>query len=302
MAKYIGKFADIATLAAAVDQGSISRPFVALTEDNDKVVYGPKLDLAKVGDIAVYGVAEDQIYYIKQANYNTTDFPTADYVPIGVVCKNQLEEGLGYGLVKVMNLKYLDFAHPDTGSSSPLAIKCIYEYYPNARGVFHPYYENGSEPYGADPYGYDNSNYVIERITSPEDWMTAESLVDSDQDIYGMPYALAWRWKTLGTENGEWYIPSCGELSDIALNSDNLQKLNQAMTLVSGSQIVLSQDSTGLFTSTVVRVERWENYPVGRNLKHDWPITTRSSGFGYRQTSSNYARAITSLAITELKK
>lgn len=287
MEKHIGKFADVAALSAAVIQNAISRPFVALTEDNDKVVYGPKLDLAKVGDIAVYGVAEDQIYYIKQANYNTTDFPTADYVPIGVVCKDQdynvqLEE---CEPVQVMNLRWLNPSSPEEGSLSRVIFGC-------ARVVAssHPH-RVGSPQTDFDGKRY--SEFYWDFTSEPLDWRTANSLSGSESDSRGMPFVLAWRWKTPGTSNGDWYIPAVGEIVSIALDENKRSVLNNSFTMLGSSTF----DTAGFsYGQGFITSSAWSygngylfaiiNYSIGSNSSY----------------SNSAARAITSLTITELKK
>lgn len=287
MAKYIGKFADIAALQTAVEQDSISRPFVALTEDNDKVVYGPKLDLAKVGDIAVYGVAEDQIYYIKQSNYNTTDYPTADYVPIGVVCADQKQNIATFQNeeVRVMALKWLDNTSLTSGS--------------NSKKIFHGVQDASHHPHRistamakSDINGQSYSQFYLDRKTTQPDWKTAETLTAYYSEDGGMPYAVAWRWATPGTTNGDWYIPSAGEIYDVVTDSQLREKLNESL-LVCGGCIFDTARVSGigdLFTSSA------------ENNIYAKPIVANGSSFGGIFSSQNYSRAITFLPITELKK
>lgn len=294
MEKHIGKFADVAALSAAVEQNAISRPFVALTEDNDKVVYGPKVDLAEVGDIAVYGVAEDQIYYIKQANYNTTDFPTADYVPIGVVCRNQRQDLITFQNeeVRVMSLKWLDNNNPDIGSGSSVS---IIGYYYKSNYVPSIVYPSLNDTL-SDLNGKSNTESIWDITERPSDWKTADQLIGTNTRENGMPFALAWRWKTLGTSNGDWYIPASGELFDIFNNSENLQSLNTSMSMVGGSSLTFSQgDRQGVWTSSY-GIQRIDN--ANRNS----PSIMQSTQINYpHNTIGTPARAITSLTITELK-
>lgn len=285
MAKYIGKFADIAALQTAVEHGSISRPFVALTEDNDKVVYGPKLDLAKVGDIAVFGVAEDQIYYIKQANYNTTDFPAAAYVPIGVVCKDQsyrLSQGLPH-TVRIMNLKWLSNTSLDSGSDSRVAFSCLNTSYnhPNIISL-----ANVSQDLEGETY----SNYYIERKTNQPNWKTDETLSGDSSDSGGMPFAVAWRWKTPGTSNGDWYIPSAGEIYEIVTDSIARSIFNTGLNMVNGRPLDTSPHSVyGLFTSSFI-------------TPYSDVVNAYDDSFLKRKNATSYCRAICALYITELKK
>lgn len=289
MKKHIGKFADVAALSAAVVQNAISRPFVALTEDNDKVVYGPKLDLAKVGDIAVYGVAEDQIYYIKQANYNTTDFPTADYVPIGVVCRNQRQDIVTFQNedVRVMGLKWPNKNDPDNGAMSYDQGDTVLHY----ASEFTPYRAYSSlEDALSDMDGRANSQKVIEQITLPEDWKTMSTLTPSADRRYGYPYCLAWRYKTPGTEHGDWYIPAAGELRDVVEDSELFGLLNSSLVLVGGARYV----KTSTLYLYMPLTSSW--------VKGNQVITGSSTLSVAGPQISGFSRAICSLAITELKK
>ena len=240
MAKYIGTYPNVAAVTADLAAQNLSRPFVVLTQDNDRVLYGPKLDLAKVGDIAVYSVAADQIYYIKKANYNTTTYPTASYVPIGVVCKNQ-EQSVTTGVsedVKVMNLKWLSAGHPDSGEDTKPSYKNMMTSCTNLTNIIQ---SASVEAALITDIGRANNDSIIEQVTTPADWKTANTLTSSTDGSRGIPYVLAWRWHTAGTERGDWYIPSAYDLANLS-NSDNREILNESFTAVGGSLFDVTDD------------------------------------------------------------
>lgn len=94
MAKYIGTYATSGDVQTALNNQELSRPFIAYTTDNEKVIYGANADKAEVGDIVVYSVADDLLHYIKKADYNTTSYPAASYVPVGVVAITQVDDAV----------------------------------------------------------------------------------------------------------------------------------------------------------------------------------------------------------------
>ena len=124
MAKYIGTYATSGDVQTALDNQELNRPFIAYTTDNDKVIYGPTAGRAEVGDIVVYSVADDLLHYIKQADYNTTSYPAASYVPVGVVAIPQADDAIlgPTGEITFMGLNYLDASRPDTGVMSSTII------------------------------------------------------------------------------------------------------------------------------------------------------------------------------------
>lgn len=59
--------------------------------------------------------------------------------------------------------------------------------------------------------GVGNTAVLTELATSQSDWKTASTITNSGSAGYYPPACCCWRFHTAGTEQGQWYLPACGE-------------------------------------------------------------------------------------------
>lgn len=59
--------------------------------------------------------------------------------------------------------------------------------------------------------GVGNTKVLTDLATSQSDWKTATTITDSGNVGYYPAACCAWRFHTAGTEQGQWYLPACGE-------------------------------------------------------------------------------------------
>lgn len=236
MAKYIGTYASSGDVQTALDNQELSRPFIAYTTDNDKVYYGPAADKAEVGDIVVYSVADDLLHYIKQADYNTTSYPAADYVPVGVVAYPQYDDTIlgPTGEITFMGLAWLDPSRPDTG---------------NTGGGYHgetfmvpaidvPELTNYTSSGTAitDMDGKANTEIYLTYATGQTDWRTASAITVNGLSGIVPACELAWRYHTSGTVQGDWYIPAAGQIYGGIMSY--FVQINAGLSLANGAQFL----------------------------------------------------------------
>lgn len=230
MAKYIGTYASSGDVQTALDNQELSRPFIAYTTDNDKVYYGPAAEKAEVGDIVVYSVSDDLLHYIKQADYNTTSYPSASYVPVGVVAYPEADDAIlgPTGEITFMGVNWLSKASPDSGQPTYQGIEWGYSRF----GI--PELTNYSTSGTAitDMNGKANTEIVLNYATAQTDWKTASAITFADKAGYYPLFECAWRYHTSGTVQGDWYVPACGQLNYLQSNSDELTKLNAGFTAI----------------------------------------------------------------------
>lgn len=224
MAKYIGTYANSGDVQTALNNLELSRPFIAYTTDNDKVYYGPAADKAEVGDIVVYSVADDLLHYIKQADYNTTSYPVADYVPVGVVSMPQADDAIlgPSGEITFMGLNWISKTSPDSGTSRDEIMEWGYNNFDI------PELTNYSNTGTAitDMNGKANTEAVLQYATAQTDWRTASAITFVNEPGYYPAFECAWRYHTSGTLQGDWFVPACGQLYYILENK--LSLLNAA--------------------------------------------------------------------------
>lgn len=230
MAKYIGTYASSGDVQTALDNQELSRPFIAYTTDNDKVYYGPAADKAEVGDIVVYSVSDDLLHYIKQADYNTTSYPSASYVPVGVVAYPQADDMFSgpSGEITFMGVNWLSKTSPDSGQPTDQRIEWGYP------GLDIPEltnYENSGTAI-TDMNGKDNTEIVLNYATAQTDWRTASAITWTNAAGYYPLFECAWRYHTSGTVQGDWFVPACGQLNYLVSNSEELAKLNAGFTAI----------------------------------------------------------------------
>ena len=210
MAKYIGTYATSGDVQTALDNQELSRPFIAYTTDNEKVIYGPNADRAEAGDIVVYSVADDLLHYIKQADYNTTSYPAASYVPVGVVAYPQNDDAIlgPSGEITFMGLNWLDRYNPDNGRTSRVNAEWGYSNFdiPELTN----YTSSGAAI--TDMNGKANTQVVLNYATAQTDWRTASAITFANEAGYYPLFECVWRYHTSGTSQGDWFVPACGQV------------------------------------------------------------------------------------------
>lgn len=230
MAKYIGTYATSGDVQTALDNAELSRPFIAYTTDNDKVYYGPAAVKAEVGDIVVYSVSDDLLHYIKQADYNTTSYPSASYVPVGVVAYPETDDVITgpTGEITFMGLNWLSKISPDSGEPTEQRVEWGYDDFDI------PELTNYSNTGTAitDMNGKANTEAVLQYATAQTDWKTASAITFANEAGYYPVFECAWRYHTSGTIQGDWFVPACGQIYYLQSNTEELAKLNAGFTAI----------------------------------------------------------------------
>lgn len=253
MAKYIGTYATSGDVQTALDNLELSRPFIAYTTDNDKVYYGPAAEKAEVGDIVVYSVSDDLLHYIKQADYNTTSYPSASYVPVGVVAYPEQDSVFGpTGNITFMGVNWLSKTSPDSGKTTGELME--WGYWQKDIPELTNYSTSGTAI--TDMNGKANTEIVLNYATAQTDWRTASAITWNGAEGCYPLFECAWRYHTSGTSQGDWYVPACGQVYYLQSNSEELAKLNAGFTAIGAGSFNFNDNSKG--TSTEVKSsEAW---------------------------------------------
>jgi len=246
MAKYIGTYATSGDVQTALNNKELSRPFIAYTTDNKKVIYGHNADIAETGDIVVYSVADDLLHFIKQADYNTTSYPAAGYVPVGVVAMSQTDDVISgpTGEITFMGLNWLSKTSPDSGQPTEQAMEWGYSNFdiPELTN-----YETSGTAI-TDMNGKANTQAVLNYATAQTDWRTASAITFADEAGYYPVFECAWRYHTSGTVQGDWFVPACGQLYFLQNNDEELAKLNSGFRAIGAGLFVLQGKQRGTST------------------------------------------------------
>jgi hypothetical protein len=109
----------------------------------------------------------------------------------------------------------------------------------------------------SDLDGYGNTTILLTKATA-EDWKTVTTLTNPSSPTAStsagyQPAACAcWRYSTVGTEQGDWYLPACGEFGYVcarikaintAISKINAWKPNSAVSLTSDWYWTSTEDS-----------------------------------------------------------
>lgn len=254
MAKYIGTYASSGDVQTALDNSELSRPFIAYTTDNDKVYYGPAAEKAEVGDIVVYSVSDDLLHYIKQADYNTTSYPSASYVPVGVVAHPETDDVITgpTGEITFMGVNYLSKTSPDSGQPTDQGVEWGYN------GFDIPELTNYSNSGTAitDMNGKANTEIVLNYATAQTDWRTASAITWANEEGYYPFFECAWRYHTSGTSQGDWFIPAAGHFNYLITKTEELAKLNAGFTAIGADLFEFQGKDRGTSTE-ISRSSAW---------------------------------------------
>ena len=173
----------------------------------------------------VYGTGQAGVMSLAEMNYTTPDTGSSEYKGIywgGYDTDTSLPN---YNVVNLVNgtTAYYGYLPSDqfTGATS---LDGVSKYNNTSNNAPSPFNADGSrnEAYYTTAYstanalsdfdGVGNTTVLTELATSQSDWKTASTITNSDGAGYYPAACCAWRFHTTGTDQGQWYLPACGEL------------------------------------------------------------------------------------------
>lgn len=256
MAKYIGTYANSGDVQTALNEQELNRPFIAYTTDNGKVIFGAAAGGAEAGDIVVYSVADDLLHYIPQANYNTTNYPTASYVPVGVVAYPQDDDIFSgaSGDITFLALNWADGRFPDSGASYSAGIGNVDALRWGLSNVdisgLTNYATSGAAIEDLDGKANTEAVLAYAYASGITGWTTAATIPTNPSENDPFPiFEASWRYHTIGTVQGDWYVPAAGQYYKMLSNETIQMAVNSGLTLVGATAIdFTNRNTTGLST------------------------------------------------------
>ena len=133
----------------------------------------------------------------------------------------------------------------------------------------------------ADFDGIGNSQVLWGLATSQSDWKTASSITNNSSSGYYPAACCCWRYHTEGTQQGDWYLPACGELGYIMPPFNKINEAIDKMRTAYGSSVGVE-----LFTN----VTYWSSTEYSSDYAC-YVTTNKGSVCGSMDYSNYHARA-----------
>ena len=199
----------------------------------------------------VYGDGSCGVMSLKEMNYSTPDtgstsyqymywghygndisnLPNLDQVPVGNTSNGIPTSQTSYAIIPSDKFSGAQCAH-DTDA---YYYSSSYSYAPSpylTDGSRNPGYYQTTSPSSssnalADFDGKGNSEILQGLATAQSNWRTASTITNNSGDNYLPAACCCWRYHTEGTQQGDWYLPACGELGYIM---PPFNKINEAIT------------------------------------------------------------------------
>lgn len=219
------------------------------------------------------GSSTNRPMYIGQYRVNSgltqyTGFPTINNDSSGTIT------GFDTGHITLLACQYMDSS--STKESCLHDTNSFYSYSPGfylgpspylTSGMRNPKYYQTTSPsqstnYLSDYSGYENTQRLIELATSQSEWQSSSTITNNMSSGYSPAACCCYKFRTAGTQGGEWYLPSMGELGYIIARA---QVINDSIqTMVTNYANKGMNDEVGVTMST--------SYAL-------WSSTAKTSGY-----------------------
>jgi len=255
MAKYLTEFNTYADYQAA----TLNLPNVSLIKSTGKVYYKNLFAGASLGDILMWDNVNNKLVTTFGGNWDSTIYPIAQYEPIAinVYPASQASDGKS----RYMALKWASNTS-DTGSTSEVTLK---------------WGNSGANLTSKDKTAL-NGRENTDKALALADGTTANT-----QAAFAA-FAAVNRFRTNGTNQGDWYVPSQGELS---LYNTNFADIKAKITAI--------RDASSSIVSTVYAQQWTSTEKEGNNTTDTMCLYVAGGFYGYDRASDYAVRGMIAL-------
>lgn len=220
MSKHFSIFKTDSQYQSAKD--TLDFPHVSLIDTTGDLHYatytGQEVANAPFGSILMAEVATNKLFYIEYStDYNLTDYPLADFEPIAV-CIFDKESNANNQTV-FMAVQWADYAHLGIPQASAVNMSWGFNNVDLSSKVL------GIRDEGTNHISSIYINNAVKPLITKD--YSGSSITDTYSDGESTAFCSAWRFKTLGTQEGDWYFPS---YYDISKYKNNYATINNILT------------------------------------------------------------------------
>ena len=99
--------------------------------------------------------------------------------------------------------------------------------------------------------GVGNSAVLTDLATAQSDWKTADTITNGYSAGYHPAACCCWRFHTAGTNQGQWYLPACGEFGYVVNRISAINTtINKVLSVYSSVVAVAMRTSNGYWSSS----------------------------------------------------
>lgn len=212
----------------------------------------------------VYGTGQAGIMSLVEMDYNAPDTGSTSYQTMywGNFTRN----------TSIPNFDKVNLVNGTTNSWGRLpsdlftgatSLDGVSKYYDTSNNIPSPFNADGSrnEAYYTTTYstanalsdfdGVGNTKVLTDLATTQSDWKTATTIINNYSAGYHPAACCAWRFHTAGTDQGQWYLPACGELGYV-INRYNAinETINKVLSVYSSVAAVAMYNGGSYWSSS----------------------------------------------------
>ena len=283
-------------LADAVFYDSNSDSFVTMSPDEITSVidgYTPIGVVVIPASHDVYGDDTCGVMSLAEMNYSSPDTGSSSYK--GIYWGGEAETSLP-NLDKVNLVDGTTAYHgylPSDQFTGTISLDGVSKYGKTSNNIPSPYNADGSrnEAYYTTAYstanvlsdfdGVGNTTVLTDLATGQSDWKTATTITNSSGAGYYPAACCCWRFHTAGTDQGQWYLPACGEMGYV---------MNRISAINTTINKVLSAYSSVVAVAVHTSRHYWSSSEYNANLAHSL-LTNNGYVYSISKVLNNYVRA-----------